>query len=99
MARTERVCCPSGRLSTANGDVHAPNDPASSLHSNVEFASDEVNANDGGPIVIVVSGGVVSTVNVRVAGVESTFPAASIARTENVGRPSDRRAVQATRIP
>ena len=34
--------------------------------------------------MIVVSGAVVSTVNVRVAGVGSTLPAASIARTENV---------------
>ena len=48
----------------------------SSLHSNVEPGSVEVNANDGdalfvvpvGPLVIVVSGAAVSTVNVRVAG-------------------------------
>ena len=51
-----------------------------------------MNANDGeapfvvpvGPPVIVVSGAAVSTVNERVAGVASTLPAASVARTENV---------------
>ncbi len=64
----------------------------SSLHSNVEPVSVLVNANDGeallvvpvGPLVIVVSGAAVSTVNARVAGVASTLPAASVARTENV---------------
>ena len=53
---------------------------------------DAVNVNDGvvafvgpvGPPVIVVSGATVSTVNERVAGVASTLPAASGARTENV---------------
>ena len=51
-----------------------------------------VNVNDGeawfvvpvGPELIVVSGAAVSTVNVRVAGVGSTLPAGSVARTENV---------------
>ena len=51
-----------------------------------------MNVNDGavvvvgpvGPPVIVVSGAAVSTVNDRVAGVVSTLPAASVARTENV---------------
>ena len=55
-----------------------------------------MNANDAelelivpvGPLVIVVSGAAVSTVNVRVAGVASTLPAASIARTRNVYVPS-----------
>ena len=64
----------------------------SSLHSNVEPGLELVNANDGdalfvvpvGPLVIVVSGAAVSTVNERVAGVASTLPAASVARTENV---------------
>ena len=37
-----------------------------------------------GPVVIVVSGAAVSTVNARVAGVASALPAASVARTENV---------------
>jgi len=68
----------------------------SSLHSNVEPGLVEVNANDGealfvgpaGPLVIVVSGAAVSTVNDRVAGVASTLPAASVARTVNVYAPS-----------
>ena len=41
-----------------------------------------------GPPVIVVSGAVVSTVNDRDAGVASTLPAASVARTRNVYTPS-----------
>ena len=43
-----------------------------------------------GPVLIVVSGAAVSTVNVRVAGVASTLPAASRARTSNVCAPSAR---------
>ncbi len=62
------------------------------MHSNVEPGLVEVKPKDGdallvvpvGPLVIVVSGAVVSTVNARVAGVASTLPAASVARTENV---------------
>ena len=60
-------------------------------HSNVAPAS-LVKANEAefvlmvpvGPLVIVVSGATVSTVNVRVAGVGSRLPAASRARTSNV---------------
>ncbi len=48
-----------------------------------------VNVPDG-PLVMVVSGGMVSIVKLRVAGVASVFPAASIARTENVCAPSAR---------
>ena len=59
----------------------------SSLHSNVAPCS-LVKPKDaftpGVALVIVVFGAVVSTVNVRVAGVGSTLPAASLARTENV---------------
>ena len=40
-----------------------------------------------GPLVIEVSGALVSTVHVRVAGVASMLPAASFARTENVCEP------------
>ena len=43
-----------------------------------------------GPAVIEVSGAVVSTVHVRVAGVASTSVAPSLARTENVCDPSAR---------
>ena len=64
----------------------------SSLHSNVEPGLVEPKPNDGdalfvvpvGPLVIVVSGAEVSTVNARVAGVASTLPAPSVARTEKV---------------
>ena len=45
-----------------------------------------------GPAVIVVSGGVVSTVKVRVAGVASVLPAGSVARTSKVCEPSSRAA-------
>jgi hypothetical protein len=62
------------------------------LHSNVEPGFVELNEHDGdalfvvpvGPPVIEVSGADVSTVNDRVAGDPSTFPAATVARTENV---------------
>ena len=70
------------------GDVHAANAAASSLHSNVEFGSLDENVYGLAIDVIDVSGATVSTVNVRVAGVMSTLPAASVARTENVCSPS-----------
>ena len=41
-----------------------------------------------GPESMFVSGGIVSTVKLRVAGVGSVLPAESVARTENVCRPS-----------
>jgi hypothetical protein len=44
----------------------------------------------GGPEVIVVSGGVASIFQVRVAGVRSSWPSASFARTWNVCCPSAR---------
>jgi hypothetical protein len=50
--------------------------------ADVEFVGSE------GPESIVVSGAVVSTVQVRVAGEESVLPALSVARTENVWEPS-----------
>jgi hypothetical protein len=43
-----------------------------------------------GPEVMVVSGGTVSTVQIREAGLESVFPTASVARTSNVWDPSER---------
>ena len=96
-ARTLNVYVPSASGPTARGEVHATYVPTvapgpSRRHSNVEFDSVLVNSNDGdallivpvGPAVIVVSGATVSTVNVRDAGVGSTLPTASIARTKNV---------------
>jgi hypothetical protein len=72
--------------------------PESSLHSKVAPGSSEDNTNVAeleavvplGPESIVVSGAVASIVHVRVAGLESTLPAASIALTVNVCAPSDR---------
>ena len=69
--------------------------PESSWHSN-EPPLSPVKVNDAvveatvplGPPVTVVSGAVVSTVNVREAGVASALPAASLARTEKVCEPS-----------
>lgn len=65
-------------------------------HWNVLPLSDDVKLKltlpeDGseGFAVIVVCGGVTSTVQVRVAGVASVFPTGSVARTSNVCEPSD----------
>ena len=82
-----------------NGEVQLANVPESTRHSNVEPVSVEVNVNVGvlslvgpdGPAVMLVSGGVVSTVSTvkaRLAGVASTLPAASMARTSKVWAPS-----------
>ena len=75
--------------------MQAAHEPPSSLHSKVEPDSVEVKANVAvldetvpvGPLVIEVFGATLSTVHVRVAGVASTLPAASLARTENVCEP------------
>jgi hypothetical protein len=58
------------------------------LHSNVEPASFDVNRNGGPPASSVVSGAVVSTVNVRAAGVWSVCWVVSVARTSTVYVPS-----------
>ena len=73
------------------GLVHAVKAPASSLHSNVEPGSFDSNANVAvvsfvgsvGPDVIVVSGALVSIVQLCVAGVASVLPAMSVALTSN----------------
>ena len=81
------------------GEVHAAQAPPSIRHSKVEPASVAVNAKVGvlsfvgpdGPVVISVSGGVVSgaaTVKVRPSGVWSVFPAGSVARTSKVWSPT-----------
>ena len=96
-ARTEKVWEPFARLEYAFGDVHAAHAPASSLHSNDDPASVALNPNEAeaeltepvGPLVIEVPGADVSTVQVRVAGVASTLPRVSLARTENVCDPFD----------
>jgi hypothetical protein len=76
--------------------VQVTNAALSNEHWKVEPSSLELKPNDAdaeattplGPDEIVVSGGVVSTVHERAAGVASTLPAASIARTRNVCDPS-----------
>ncbi len=76
--------------------MHAANAAASRRHSNVAPGFRLVKVNDAdvvfvvpvGPLVIVVSGAAASTVNARDAGVASTLPAASMARTRNVYEPS-----------
>ena len=73
IARTSNVCGPSLSADVVNGVVQAAKVPASTRHWKVESAWLEVKENVGvlsfvgpdGPAVIVVSGGVVSTVNVR----------------------------------
>ena len=79
-------------------DAHAP---PSRRHWNDVAPSEPTNAKVGvvsvldaaGPEVIVVSGGVVSTVNPRLAGVASVFPCSSVARTSKVCAPSANAAV------
>ena len=78
------------------GELQAANAPPSSWHSNVEPPSLELKVKSGLPellgsfgwAVIVVFGAVVSTVQVKLAGVASVLPAASVARTSKVWEPS-----------
>jgi hypothetical protein len=68
------------------------------LHRKVEFGSLDENPKAtvdtfvglGGKESIVVIGAVASTLNARVAGVESVVPTMLVARTENVYEPSAR---------
>jgi hypothetical protein len=79
-----------------SGDVHGSHVPPSSLHSNVEPVSEELNVKVGvvlpdglaGLESIVVFGAVVSSVHVDAAGDASVLPAASVARTSKVWLPS-----------
>src|ERR1044071_10462583 len=89
LARTANVCEPPARVK-ACGEVHAVDAAAASLHSKVAVGSGERNSKvtlapviepTAGPEVISVSGAVVSTVQVVVAGLASMLPAASMART------------------
>ena len=96
-ARTRRVCEPSASELYDAGEVQAPQAPPSSLHSNVPASSaPSVNAAEVlvvvpvGPPVSVVCGAVASTVQVRDAGVASTLPTPSLARTSSVCEPSVR---------
>ena len=102
VARTETLWAPSPSAVVVHGLVQVAHDPVSTRHWNVDPLSLAVNANVGvlslvGPVgpepivvlgAVVSAGGVVSTVNARVAGVASTLPAASVARIETLCGPS-----------
>jgi hypothetical protein len=98
VARTCTVWLPSVSPVYVLALVQEANAPASSLHSNVLPASEDANSKVPlvwfvglvGPEVMVVCGGVASTVQVYVAGAGSVFPAASVALTSNVCAPSVR---------
>ena len=78
--------------------MHAANAPLSSLHWNVDPVSLAVNEKAAvvwfvgfcGCAEIVVFGAFVSTVHVKLAGVESVLPAASVALISTVCEPSAR---------
>src|SRR2546426_8186346 len=96
VARTWKVWLPELSAMYVFGLVHEAKGEPSRVHSNVLPASVEVNVNSptwlldsaGGFVVIVVSGAVVSMVQVKLAGVGSTLPAGSIARTWKVWLPA-----------
>src|SRR5436190_8448660 len=97
-ARTENLWEPDARPVCACGDEQVAKAAPSSEHSNVP-ASLAVNENvafpfgtdPAGPAVMVVSGGVVSTtVQLADAGVGSTLPTRSVARTEKECAPAAR---------
>ena len=94
VAVTVKVWVPSASVAVVNGDVQVLAVPLSTLHENVAPASllklkAGLLSLVGDAIgVRVVSGGAVSTMNVCEAGVGSTLPAASVARTWNVWLPS-----------
>jgi hypothetical protein len=91
VARTSKVCAPAASPVSPCGLVHAAHEPPSRRHSKVEPGSSAEKAKVGdwsfvgssGPESIVVAGALVSTVNVRLAGV-SALPAVSCARTRIV---------------
>ena len=88
---------PCVRVALVKGEVQAAKAAVSTRHWNVEPVSVEVKVKSGvvslvePPAatvpVIVVSGAAVSTVKLREAGVGSTLPAASVARTSKVCDP------------
>ena len=111
-ARTSNVCAPCARFVYACGDVHGANAALSRRHSNVEPGLVDGERERRRRVVgragrAARDRGVrddVSTVNVREAGVASTLPAASMARTRNVyvpstSGPSVRGEVQLTYVP
>ena len=98
--RTWKTCGPIARPSTVVGDVHGAKSAPSSEHSKSNSAfpwkssprnskmATVPSVSSSGPISIDVSGELTSTyVHVRVAGVGSTLPISSMARTCTVCRP------------
>ena len=98
VARTSNACAPWTRPAYAFGLVQALQPPPSSRHSNVEpdsFGRERERrarrfVGLAGDESIVVCGAVVSIVHVSCAGLASTLPAASVARTSKVCAPSAR---------
>ena len=96
-ARTSNVCEPSGSAASVSGLVQGRRPPAPIRHWNVEPPSLELNVNvgvvslpsSGGLLLIVVSGAVTSTVQLRLAATGSALSAASTARTWNECGPSE----------
>ncbi|XSF08636.1 hypothetical protein VZP55_30365 [Myxococcus faecalis] len=94
-ARTCKVWLPCDKPGKVTGSVHAAKGAPSSEHWYVTASSLELKSNVAlalfvrplGPLTMVVSGATVSTTQVRLAGVGSTLPAASRARTWNVWEP------------
>jgi hypothetical protein len=92
VARTSNVCVPDARPVYSCGEEHAVKAPASTRHAKPDPASLELKVKvalvafvgSDGPESTVVSGGVVSIVQVQVAGVGSVFPSESVARTAKV---------------
>src|ERR1043166_1926646 len=98
VARTVKLWAPSARLAVVNSEVHAANAPPSTSQANAAVASPELNPNvpvavfdsAAGLEVIITDGGVASTVQLLVAGVGSTRPEVSRARTAKLCAPSPR---------
>jgi len=96
LARTSKMWEPSERVVYSLGLVQAVYAAPSIRHSNVAPASGEEKPKEAlftaivpdGPESMVVSGAVLSTVQVRLAGVASMLAAASVALTSKVWEPS-----------
>src|SRR5690242_6262726 len=89
-----KLCSPSARLASVVGELQLAHPPPSRRHSKLAPSSDAkamladaALVRAGGDDSIVVAGGSASTVQVRVAGVGSGFPAASMARTSKTWLP------------
>ena len=98
VARTCRVWAPSARAGRDGVGPHAVNAAPSTLHVSTAAGSETATAKAGrgsllsapGAAVNDAAGATVSTVQVHVAGVGSTLPIASTARTSSAWPPSAR---------